>query len=299
MLYEKDGPIEAHDTSTNILDRWMISRTNETLREVTTGLEAYALDAAARPLMAFVDDLSTWYLRRSRDRFKGEDQKDAADARATLHFVLRTAAHMFAPFTPFMADLMWMRLRTDADPESVHLSSWPEAGEIDTELIGSMNEARRLVSLALERREYLGIRISQPLSELRINHGHGGANSIWRSLEKVIQDEVNVKMLRWNVDIPFEVELDSKIDDKLEEEGLVRAVIRSFQESRKQAGLTPQEITDVIKVDTNEKLRSIIEKNNAFITYTVRAKGITFVTLEGIPKQVIGGNPISSVISKS
>ena len=122
-LYE-DGT-ERADTSANILDRWMLARFAELLKETIDGYEKYELDKATRPLALFIDDLSAWYVRRSRDRFK-EEGTDKKDALATLRYVLHTLSIVIAPAMPFIAEEIFRGLRETFDVESVHLADWPE-----------------------------------------------------------------------------------------------------------------------------------------------------------------------------
>lgn len=290
-LYENDGSIEAHNKSNNILDRWIIARTNEVLREVTLGLEAYALDAAARPLMGFVDDLSTWYLRRSRDRFKGEGKDDAANARATLRFVLRTAAHIFAPFTPFMADSVWTRLRTDADTESVHLSSWPEVGDVDKDLIQEMALVRQVVSVALEAREGAGIKVRQPLATLSV----GAALS--SEFLQIIADEVNVKEVMVDEKLQNDVVLNTVITPELAEEGTVRELLRLIQDTRKKAGLEQHENAGLV-IETDDELEALIERNRESIMRATKITAMMFGPVQLEP-QFINDHVIELQIARA
>src|SRR3989344_7736551 len=130
---EWEGPATTH-----ILDRWIVSRLNQVRNEMTEALDAYALDRGTRPLISFIEDLSTWYVRRSRDRLRGDDVSDKNDATRTTRFVLRELSKLMAPFMPFYADFLWQRLRSGNDPESVHLAPWPEAREYNETLLEEM-----------------------------------------------------------------------------------------------------------------------------------------------------------------
>ena len=98
-----------------------MERTRKLLSVVSGALDSYELDEATKPFVDFVDDLSTWYIRRSRDRFKGSDQEDKNYAIVTTRTVLKNLAKIIAPFAPFLADYLWLRLRREGDRESVHL----------------------------------------------------------------------------------------------------------------------------------------------------------------------------------
>jgi len=123
QLY-RDEKLELNNTykSKNILDEWIISRLYQMLGEITKGMDEYDIAEATRPIDLFVDDLSTWYLRRSRDRIKEGDK----EAKATLYFVLKNLSKIMAPFAPLSAEDIWLKLKNESDKESVHLESWPK-----------------------------------------------------------------------------------------------------------------------------------------------------------------------------
>ncbi|MDE2173615.1 MAG: isoleucine--tRNA ligase, partial [Patescibacteria group bacterium] len=167
-LFQADAPHTAAATSTHILDRWIIARLNQTHAEITDAMEKYNLTGAARPFALFIDDLSTWYVRRSRERVKGGDAAEKKAALGTMHFVLSETAKILAPFAPFIAERLWQELRLSSVAESVHLAQWPEKKEVDAAVLADMAQARALVSQALEAREKAKIKIRQPLSMLAI-----------------------------------------------------------------------------------------------------------------------------------
>ena len=154
------------EASPNILDRWILSRLNELNKEVTAGMEKYELDKATRPFADFIDDLSTWYLRRSRDRFKGDDEDDKVAALSTTRLVLIELSKLLAPFMPFIAEEIYVKL--DGGKESVHLESWPSQGKIDIDLLGNMKVVREIASLGLEARSKAKINVRQPLGKLLV-----------------------------------------------------------------------------------------------------------------------------------
>ncbi|MDT8340716.1 MAG: class I tRNA ligase family protein, partial [Longimicrobiales bacterium] len=175
-----------------VLDRWLVSRLATLSAQVTAELEAYQVTRAYRALGDFVDELSNWYVRRSRARFWGSG--DAPDARAafrTLHEALRTVAVLSAPVTPFVSD--W--LHTALTGRSVHLERFPgagaeAAGPRDPALEEEMEAARRLVSLGRAAREEVGIRVRQPLRTLRAVVPGGGLRE---DVLALVRDELNVK----------------------------------------------------------------------------------------------------------
>lgn len=233
-LYKDDIKITATQ-STNVLDVWILARLNQTLKDVEMGMEAYELDRATRPLSLFVDDLSTWYLRRSRDRFKSNSM-DASFALSTLRQVIETFAKVSAPFIPFTAEYTYQRVRLHESPESVHLCVWPNVETHNSLVLTQMGEVRKVVSLGLEARQKANIKVRQPLQSLTISD-----NALKGNLEllELIKDEVNVKEVLFGA--PEGVILDLELSDVLREEGALRDIVREIQELRKKASLQPKE----------------------------------------------------------
>jgi isoleucyl-tRNA synthetase len=128
------------------LDQWILSRLSELQNQVTVSLDNYEIDRATRPFMDFVDDLSTWYIRRSRDRFKNfdEENEDAVFAAQTTKFVLKNLAKLIAPFTPFIAEDIYQKVREENDFESVHLDSWPQLKKADEAL--ALEETTKIIN---------------------------------------------------------------------------------------------------------------------------------------------------------
>ena len=253
-LYRHDVAHQPSAHSDNILDRWITARLNETHAQVTDAMNAYDLARATRPLSAFIDDLSQWYLRRSRERMK-EGERDAF---ATTRFILREFAKTLAPFAPFLAEHLWQELKEEGDCESVHLTQWPSKHEIDYEVLSAMQFARNVVTVALMRRSEAGIKVRQPLASLTVAHA-GSAPSFWQDLQSIIADEVNVKSVELTVGQTFAIELDTHITPELREEGIVRDLIREIQAYRKDSGMKPGEAGTFSVPGTYE--RDLIERN--------------------------------------
>lgn len=285
-LYREKGlekDFMASDASEHSLDIWIISRLEELEATVRESVENYELDKATRPILDFIDDLSTWYLRRSRDRFKGDDESDARGAKQTLYVTLRTLSQIMAPFTPFYADHLYRSLRTESDPESVHLTSWPEfKGDKDVRdtHIANMSALREIVSLGLQERSSAGIRVRQPLAAL-----YYGGEKLGEELELIGAEELNVKKLI-HEDGDAGVRLDTEITDELRREGIARELVRLIQSKRKDAGLNPQdEITLTLKTD--EEGRGIIQDFEETIRGTVSAKEIITEDVEASDEALI------------
>jgi isoleucyl-tRNA synthetase len=172
------------------LDRWIGSRLSATTTIVTGRLEAYDVTAAGRAIAEFVDDLSNWYVRRSRRRFWDGD----GSAHATLRDSLVTVAQLLAPFVPFVSDEIYEQL--DGSEPSVHLTDWPLAGARDIELEDAMAVARETVRLGLAARAAAKLKIRQPLHEAVVVATGRELDAIER-LTDVVREELNVKALRF------------------------------------------------------------------------------------------------------
>ena len=181
------------------LDRWILSRTAALAAGVGERLGDYDALGATRLIDAYVEDLSTWYLRLSRKRFsRNDDRADAATAFATLHRALLTLARVIAPLLPFLSESIYANLvgaQGSGEPDSVHLTAWPTgelAAERDPALEGSMAIVRRAVELARTLRGSAGLKVRQPLARMWLAIP-GAALPERESLLALIRDEVNVR----------------------------------------------------------------------------------------------------------
>ena len=179
-----------------LLDRWLLSELNSVTADVTTALEGFDTAAAGRRLAAFIDDVSNWYVRRSRRRFwDGPRTPDGAAAFATLYECVHTLTRLMAPIVPFVTDYVWAVLRTADDPDSVHLASWPAPDQdlIDEQLSSQMHLVRRLVELGRSARAAASIQIRQPLARALV--GAPGFADLAPELRGQIAAELNVRSL--------------------------------------------------------------------------------------------------------
>ncbi len=180
----------------HVLDRWLLSQLHGLVRDVTVALEAFDPAAAGRRITTFIDELSNWYVRRSRRRFwAGPGTQDGAAAIGTLHACLHALTRLMAPITPFVTDYVWQFVRTAGEPDSVHLASWPAADDslIDDALAGQMELARRLVALGRSARADAGIPLRQPLPRALLTGPSLAA--LGAELREQVADELNVKAL--------------------------------------------------------------------------------------------------------
>ncbi len=175
------------------LDRWLLSRTAQAVEEVTGHLDTYKVVEACRALERYVDDLSNWYIRLSRPRFwGGEWTDDKRSAYHALYRALKTLAQLIAPFAPFTAEAMWQSLRTNGDPESVHLSPWPQPGARDEALERWMARVRAVANLGLAARNQAKVKVRQPLRRLLVKK-QPGDEGIPGELWDLAKAELNVK----------------------------------------------------------------------------------------------------------
>ncbi|MBV9792293.1 MAG: class I tRNA ligase family protein, partial [Actinobacteria bacterium] len=179
-----------------VLDRWVLSELHTLVRDVTDLMEGFDTAGAGRRIAGFLDDLSNWYVRRSRRRFwEGPRTPASASAFATLYECLETVTRLMAPITPFLTDYVWSALRTADEPESVHLARWPEADPalIDEELSAEMALARRLVELGRSARATATVKTRQPLARALV--GAPGFGSLPGELRAQVAEELNVHTL--------------------------------------------------------------------------------------------------------
>ncbi len=277
VFYElyQDGT-SASDKSKHVLDRWILVRLEELFQQSTEGYESYQLYEATRPLTDFIDDLSVWYLRRSRERFKEEGQ-DKKNALATLRYVLYQLSLIMAPAMPFFAEYLFAAVREITDQESVHLEQWPNIkGHDDSDLKTAMNEARNIVSAALAQRTLKGIKVRQPLASLKVKGKKVKGKKVkglQDELLDIIKDEVNVKEIIFDEAMEHLVELDLEITPELKEEGMVREVVRALQDMRKEQGLKPEDKM-LVWLMAPATLQNLFEKNKEVLAKEVGANEI-------------------------
>ncbi len=183
----QDTRYKIQDTK-NLLDKWIISELNILIKEINESMESYELSKAVRLFPKFIDNLSNWYIRRSRKRFwKSENDTDKNSAYQTLYYVLVELSKLMAPFTPFVSEEIYKNL---TGKESVHLEEFTKADKklIDEKLNEEMEKVRNVVSSGLQLRAMSGKKARQPLSKLIVND-----DKFREELVNIISEEVNVK----------------------------------------------------------------------------------------------------------
>ena len=212
--------------SENVLDKWIVSRLNQTVELVTKHFDSYEIDKGVRPIADFIDDLSTWYLRRSRDRFKSDDALGKNDAIQTTKFVLFELSKAVAPVMPFYAEELYQKVKGDNGKESVHLDTWPVAQKADMEIIAKMQTTREIVEIGLAMRNKENIKVRQPLQSFTTNL------SLDALFPDIVSDELNVKEIKSG----NESSLDTNLTEDLKKEGQMRELLRAVQDKRKELG---------------------------------------------------------------
>ncbi len=229
--------------SSNVLDSWILALWNKTLGTVVAGLEKYQPLEPARALRDFVGEFSTWYIRRSRDRFKSDDTNDRGFALATTKYILQEIAKTMAPFTPFIAEEIWQKF---GNSESVHLENYPVEKSVDQGVIEKMEQVRVLVTLGFDARQKVNIKVRQPLAKLTV-----AKHELESEYLEILKDELNVKDVV--IDKALEqgnVILDIVITEELKNEGDMRELSRTIQEMRKNANLMPSDRVVVSLAET-------------------------------------------------
>ena len=259
-----------------VLDEWITMRLEELVESVTKHLDRYDTVRATRAIQEYIDDLSTWYLRRSRKR------KDGAFFE-TLHKNLLTTSRIIAPFMPFLAEELYRGLAQHDSKteiaESVHLASWPAAefslsAEERQKLRTAMAEVRRLASLALAKRAEAGVKVRQPLGKLTIKD-EALKVSVTEDLRGILADEVNVGEVVFDAKAESEVELDTTITPELRERGLLREVARTVQALRQKAGLRPKDVI-ILLLEVPAEVKNVLVKHEAALRSDVGAKAVEY-----------------------
>ncbi|MEM0437905.1 MAG: isoleucine--tRNA ligase [Candidatus Micrarchaeia archaeon] len=294
LLYGADNRVFNDTSSKNLLDRWIISRVNSATKNVTDALENYNTPDACAEIVKLVDDISTWYVRRSRERFKSENVAERTEAVRTLAYVLHTTARLLAPISPFLPEHIYQSFRKSGAKleESVHLDKWPAYNEalILGEIDEKMALARTIVSMALEQREKAKVAVRQVLPRLAIN----GATLSDEYLA-IIRDEVNVReaVLADTAAKEVSVVLDTTITPELRIEGLARDLTRKINSYRKELKLTIKDRVVLFVETDSEDVRKCIEMHGREIMRDVQGDEIRMERGEGTPKEIeVGGNTV-------
>lgn len=256
----KEAPI-----SGNILDKWILSRNFEVISQVTETMDKYNTVKTGKILLDYINDISTWYVRRSRERIKAQNG-ESKTALSVLAYILAETSKLLAPLMPFLAEHIYKDVTGN---ESVHLAKWPSKGIVDANLLSRMGQIREMVETGLSLRKEQNLKVRQPLSELEY-YIKERTNLLPPELETVLAEELNVKLVSGRSDfVPkagwafretngFKISLNLEISAELKAEGLARELERMVQDLRKKCGLKPGELVDVYYNTQEENLENIL-----------------------------------------
>lgn len=282
--YKEEGKIN----KLSVLDKWILSELQQTKANIIKYLDNYLVFEATKEIDKYIDNLSRWYLRRSRRIFqKPENNLEWQNSSLVLRKVLKETLLLLAPFCPFITDYLWQKIKSFSDKESIHLADFPlpEKKFEDRKILLEMEKIREIAFKALSLRQKEKIKVRQPLKELRIKNK---ALSFSQELLEILKEEINVKEIVFDSNIKEELELNTTLTPELIEEGIVRELIRQIQEERKNKGLTPKDNILVYIFSEKNALLEVIKKWEKIISKEVAAKKITlFEPKEDNRKQII------------
>ena len=252
------------------MDEWILARLDETISKVSKDMDLYSAVDGARCLQGFIDDLSRWYLRRTRSLLQQPENRESFLASAqVLGFLIYNTTCLLAPFVPFLTEKIWhetiLKNFFGIKNRSVHLEDYPQtrSTKINSNIINNMEAVRNLANIILKLRAQAGKKVRQPLGAAYIL---GGAKSLDGGMLKGLTDETNIKEIQFKANkinlksrnfVKYEeatpkVFLDTTITPQLFFEGLIREFIRNIQEARKELNLKPQDKIEIF-VKTPEK----------------------------------------------
>jgi len=273
---------------THVLDKWIIAKLNLLVKNVTKRMDGYDLNAV-REIPIFINDLSLWYIRRSRVRFKGgSGQNDKIKALKVLRRTLFHLSRVMAPFLPFLSEYIYQEL--DGKQESVHLQDWPlfNNDSIDEKLLSEMKTVRKICELGHNLRAQTKIKVRQPLSKLNIS-----GIKVSDNLIELIKDELNIKEIEFTENLPqgdnwiivkegnIEIYLNTEITPALKEEGSCRELVRAVNSLRKKAKLTKEDLVNLYCSVVNESLEKMIYSKKEFLKSQTGSKDIIISEHQG------------------
>jgi isoleucyl-tRNA synthetase len=248
----------------HVLDRWLLSKLSGLVAAVSSGLDSYDANEPARRIQRYVDDLSNWYIRRSRRRFwKSQSDIDKLAAYQTLYEALRTVCQLMAPFAPFTSDAIYRNLSND---QSVHLSDFPEPAPYqDPQVEADMARARQAVEAGLAARDSARLKVRQPLFSIAVP-----GDPLPEDIAAIVREELNVKGLVFGAP---EVTLNTEITEELRLEGLAREVVRAIQDRRKKLGLNVEDRIDT-RYEADGMLVRAVQRHGDYIKSETLSKSL-------------------------
>jgi isoleucyl-tRNA synthetase len=309
----KEGTVEMIKEPKHVLDKWVLAKLENLRAQVEAGMENYELWKAVKPISEFVNDLSTWYVRRSRDRFKGEDEADKNKAVQTLFTVLLETSKIIAPFTPFVAEHIYQKLKplNSSGLDSVHLELWPEAmvNRKDEKLITEMNIGRDVVNKGHALRRLHDLKVRQPMEALIEGRNLDTQQqfAMRDEIESIIYEELNFR--KGVFDIPpydtniivenyddYRFLINTVPTQELKQEGIRRELVRMINNQRKNEGFTIENRAKIVYETTDAEIKAAIEGDKNMILKETLADEIIEGTAETVVK--INGIEIKLTLRK-
>lgn len=254
----------------HVMDKWLLSKTQLLIKDVTQHMDDYDLVKASRTLMEFVDELSTWYLRLSRDRVRAANNQETSHV---FGYTIYTLAQLMAPLAPFFSELIHHNLIDEST--SIHHTNWPQANPdlIDASLETKMKTAKEVVNQARFLRKDKGVKLRQPLAKLTVI---APGEKPKENLLQVVAQELNVKEVDWQSGNELKVELDFNLNPELKAEGEARELMRNIQKLRKKAGLQLDQQAQISAPTWPEKWQREIEKKTN--TKLVKGEALSIIS---------------------
>jgi len=270
------------DKTTQLMDKWIISRTKKLTNEYERLMDKFNIPFASREIEKYVQDLSTWYIRSSRDRFRNGD----TDAIGTLHYALVELSKLLAPLVPYVAEEMYQNLVVNLDlenaKESVHLENFTayEVTDEDEKILNEMESARMVAKMGLKIRDENKLRIRQPLAKVYVQFENEDLQNIVKGELKVKEVEFSKEVVKKDGFVTVEqsgmyIALQTKLTPELKSEGLSNEFTRQVQVLRKKSGLKMGEEIDVKYSTDSKEVEEALETFKDAISDTISAKSIT------------------------
>lgn len=261
-LYAFKGEKEIKKEKLSLLDLWVLAYLEKSKKEITHLLDNYKINEATKVLDDLIDNLSRWYLRRSRPIFqKKENQEQWENSSFVLRKVILETSLLLAPFVPFFSEMIYQEIKNKNDKISIHLKDWPSPYEefVNNEIIEKMEKVKHYAALSLALRQENKIKLRQPLKSLILKD-----QSLEKEYLEILKEEVNVKEIKLDSSIESEIILDKEIDEALKEEGVLKEIKRKIQAFRQENKLQPKDKI-ILGIIADNYLKDLLERNLDFI----------------------------------
>ena len=247
VALENWQPKDEFKNNLTTLDKWILTRLDQVILTVTSGLDKFNAYSGAKSIEEFVNDLSTWYIRRSRNRVGpgALNKEDKNTCYQTLFTVLETLSRLLMPYTPFLADTIFTNLTGE---ESVNLANWPKkpkAGDINKKLLDQMVLVRKICEQGHAQRKSHEIAVKQPLKSLTVKINDSLSLEDNPDLLQLIKEELNIENVIFEKATDLSVELDTQLTPDLIKKRQARETIRLIQQARKEAGCKLDQVVDI------------------------------------------------------